>query len=124
MTRASGAVVLAAAALMGCSGNKTACASLSDKDAVARIARDYAAEPASTKGDPAQTQFTPGRVLGIGRSPAGTDPAKAVTQVWFAQDDHTVTVVSLSASCEHLVRPGLDPDAIKQAALPVKPGRF
>jgi hypothetical protein len=118
------AVVALCAVGAGCSGAKTACAGLSDKDAVARIARDYAAEPASTKGDPAQTQFTQGRVLGIGRSPAGTDPAQAVTQVWFAQDDHTVTVVSLSADCQHLIRPGLTPDAIKQAALPVKAGRF
>ena len=117
-------VVALAAALAGCGQSKTACFGLSDADAVARVVKDDAAQPASSKGDAAQTQFSQGRVVGIGRNAETKDSGKGLTQIWFSQDDHTVTVATLAADCAMMLRPGLDPEAIKSAAIEVRPAHF
>ncbi len=115
---------LTAASLAGCGQSKTACFGLSDADVVARVIKDYAAQPASMKGDTAQTQFAQSRVLGIGRNTATKDSGKGLTQVWFSQDDRTLTVATLTQDCSLLLRPGLDPEAIKSAAIEARPAHF
>ena len=116
-------IVAAALALAGC-GSKTACYALSDEDATHKVMAEYAKLPATQKGDPAQMQFTGERVLGVGRSGGARGSGKALTQVWFGQDDHTVTVATLTESCELQFRPGLSQDAIQQAAIPVHKPNF
>ena len=112
-------LIVAAAALAALLGacSKTSCAGLSDKDLVARIAKDYASQPASSRGDAAQKQFAERRVRGIGRG-------QGQAQVWFAQDDGTLTVASLSDGCQAQYRPGLAADSIRQAAIPTRPPKF
>ena len=114
----------AMAVLTACSRPAASCYALSDRDAVDRIARDYAAEPASARGDPAQMQFGPSRVMGIGRNAVAESSGRYLTQVWFSQDDHTATVAVLSQDCAVAYRPGLDPAAIRSAAYPAKAPRF
>ena len=105
------------AALLGaCAKSPTACYGLSDGAAVDRIIHDYEAESASAKGDTTQMALSRARVLGIGRSTDPKDSGKAVTQVWFSQDDRTLTVATLTEACDLQFRPNLAPDAIKQAA--------
>lgn len=104
--------VLAAAGLGACA--KTSCGGLADKDALAKVETSYAAQPPAEKGDPAQMQFTAARLKGVGRS-------QGQTQLWFAQDDHTLTVAILTGDCAIQYRPGLAADAIDQAVAPVKP---
>ncbi len=110
--------------LLAACGQKSGCYGLSDAQVVDRIARDYEALPAIEKADPAQTRFSRQRVLGIGRNVARKGSGQALTQVWFAQDDHTVTVATELETCQLSLRPNLTPDAIKQAAVPVKPPAF
>jgi hypothetical protein len=112
------------ASLCACSGSKTACFALSDEDAARKVIAAYAGEPVSTRGDPAQMQLSNGRVAGIGRSTGAKGDGKAITQVWFSQDDHTLTVATLTEACDLQFRPGLSPDAIKQAAIPVHAPNF
>ncbi|MDB5461403.1 MAG: hypothetical protein JWO72_3144 [Caulobacteraceae bacterium] len=123
----TGFVVIAlagACALAACSGSKTACYALSDEDAVTKVIAAYGKQPASTKGDPAQMQLTPARVSGIGRSTGAKGDGKALTQVWFSQDDTTLTVATLTEACDLQFRPGLAADAIQQAAIPVHKPNF
>jgi hypothetical protein len=108
--------------LAGC-GSKTACYSLSDGDAVDRIMRDYDSEPATQKGDPAQMKFSRTRVLGVGRD-GKSKGGGSLIQLWFAQDDHTVTVATLMENCDLSYHPGLTPDAIKDATYPAQPPKF
>jgi hypothetical protein len=110
--------------LEACSGSKTACFALSDEDAARKVIVAYAREPASSRGDPAQMQLNNARVVGIGRSTGTKGDGKAMTQVWFSQDDHTLTVATLTEACDLQFRPGLSADAIKQAAIPVHSPNF
>ncbi len=110
-------------ALAAC-GSRTACYAMSDEDAVEKISVAYGREPASAKGDPAQMQFSQARTLGIGRSAGNKGDGRALTQVWFLQDDHTVTVATLTEACDLQFRPGLSQDAIRQAAIPVHKPNF
>ncbi len=112
------AVALAALSLttLAACGSRTPCKGLSDVALVGRIAAESARQPSA---DPARMKFGPARVRGIGRS-----EAQAVTQVWFAQDDHTLTVANLTDACEASFRPGLAADAIQQAAYATRPARF
>ena len=119
-------VVLAmfgALSLAGC-GSKTACYAMSDEDATQKVIAEYAKQPATAKGDPAQMQFSGARVVGVGRSAGAKGDGKALTQVWFSQDDHTLTVATLTEACDLQFRPGVAGDAIKQAAIPTKPPNF
>jgi hypothetical protein len=106
---------LAALSLAAC-GSKTACKGLTDLALVGRVAAEAQRQPAA---DPAEMKFGQARVRGIGRS-----EAQGVTQLWFAQDDHTLTVANLTDACQASFRPGLAPDAIQQAAYPARPARF
>ena len=115
---------LALTSLGACSGSKTACFALSDEDAAREVIAAYASEPASTRGDPAQMRFSNARVVGVGRNTGTKGDGKAITQVWFSQDDHTLTVATLTEACDLQFRPGLSPDAIKQAAIPVHAPNF
>ena len=117
-------LILACAPLAACSGSKTACFALSDEDATRKVVNAYARQPASTKGDTAQMQFSAARVVGIGRSTGTKGDGKAMTQVWFSQDDHTLTVATLTEACDLQFRSGLDPEAVKQAAIPVHQPNF
>jgi hypothetical protein len=89
-----------------------------------RIVHDYDAQPASAKGDTAQMALSRARVLGIGRSADARDSGKALAQVWFSQDDRTLTVATLLQDCTLSFRPNLAPDAIKQAAYPAAAPHF
>jgi hypothetical protein len=115
---------LGLASLGACSGSKTACFALSDEDATRKVIAAYAREPASTRGDPAQMQLNNAGVVGIGRSTGAKGDGKAITQVWFLQNDHTLTVATLTEACDLQFRPGLAPDAIQQAAIPVHRPNF
>jgi hypothetical protein len=113
------------AALLGCcSKSATACYGLSDGEVVDKVIHDYEAEPASARGDTAQMALSRARVLVIGRSADAKNSGKALTQMWFSQDDHTLTVATLLEDCTLSFRPNLAPDAIKQAAYPAAAPRF
>jgi hypothetical protein len=118
-----GLAMIAMAGLTAC-GSKTACFALSDEDAASKVIAEYAKLPATQKGDPAQMQFSPIRVAGIGRSGGAKGDGKALTQVWFTQDDKTLTVATLTEACDLQFRPGLSADAIQQAAIPVHRPNF
>ena len=114
-------VGLALASLGACT-RPDACGGLPDRAAVDQIVHGYDSQPASAKGDGAQMKLHVSRVVGIGRKDA---PKKeALIQVWFRQDDGTVTVASLSPDCTVQFRPNLTPDAIKDAVIPAKPPQF
>jgi hypothetical protein len=117
-------LLCACAALLGGCGSKTACYALSDEDAALKVIGAYGRLPATSKGDPAQMQFSPTRVVGVGRNRSDKGDGKGLTQVWFTQDDHTVTVATLTEACDLQFRPGLTPDAIKQAVIPVHAPNF
>ena len=117
-------LLLACAPLAACSGSKTACFALSDEDATRKVIAEYGKEAVSARGDTAQMQLSAARVVGIGRSSGTKGDGKAMTQVWFSQDDHTITVATLSEACDLDFRPGVSPDAIKQAAIPVHAPNF
>ena len=105
-------------------GSKTACYAMSDEDAVEKVSVAYGQEPASAKGDAAQMRFSQARTLGIGRSAGAKGDGRALTQVWFLQDDHTVTVATLTEACALQFRPGLSQDAINQAVIPAHKPNF
>jgi hypothetical protein len=115
---------LASAALVSACGSKTACFAMSDEDATRKVIAEYDKLPAAEKGDPAQMQFSPTRVAGVGRNRSDKGDGKGLTQVWFTQDDHTLTVATLTEDCQLQFRPGLAADAVKQAAIPVHPPNF
>jgi hypothetical protein len=117
--------VLAAAALLSACGSKTACFAMSDEDATAKVIAEYGKLSAAERGDPRQMQFAPAaRVVGVGRNSSNKGDGKGLTQVWFTQDDHTLTVATLTEDCQLQLRPGLAADAIKQAAIPVHAPNF
>ena len=116
--------VLATAALLTACGSKTACFAMSDEDATAKVVAEYAKLPATEKGDPQRMQFSPTRVVGVGRNSSTKGDGKGLTQVWFMQDDHTLTVATLTEDCQLQFRPGLAADAVKQAAIPVHQPNF
>ena len=116
--------VLASAALFSACGSRTACFALSDEDATRKVIAEYGKLPATEKGDPHQMQFSPTRVVGVGRNRSDKGDGRGLTQVWFMQDDHTLTVATLTEDCQLQFRPGLAPDAVKQAAIPVHAPNF
>src|SRR5665213_1790816 len=89
-SRGRGERVLVPAALMllvlAACGSKTACFAMSDEDATAKVVAEYAKLPATDKGDPQQMQFSPTRVVGVGRNSSTKGDGKGLTQVWFMQD--------------------------------------
>jgi hypothetical protein len=116
--------VLASAALLSACGSKTACFALSDEDATRKVVTEFGRLSVTQKGDPRQMQFSAARVIGVGRNRSDKGDGKGLTQVWFMQDDHTLTVATLTEDCQLQFRPGLDPDAVKQAAIPVHAPNF
>ena len=98
-------ILLAALPALAACGSKTACYALSDEDAARKVIAEYGRLPAVDKGDPAQMQLSPTRVVGVGRN-------------------RRVTVATLTESCELQFRPGLTPDAIKRAVIPVHAPNF
>jgi hypothetical protein len=116
--------VLASAALLSACGSKTACFAMSDEDATAKVISEYGKLSATQKGDARQMQFSPARVIGVGRNRSDKGDGKGLTQVWFMQDDHTLTVATLTEDCQLQFRPGLAADAVKQAAIPVHTPNF
>jgi len=116
--------VLASAALLSACGSKTACFALSDEDATAKVVAEYNKLSAAERGDPRQMQFSPARVVGVGRNHSDKGDGQGLTQVWFSQDDHTLTVATLTEDCRLQFRPGLAPDAVTQAAIPVHKPNF
>ena len=116
--------VAASAALVSACGSKTACFAMSDEDATRKVIAEYDKLAAAAKGDPRQMQFSPTRVVGVGRNRSDKGDGKGLTQVWFMQDDHTVTVATVTEDCQLQFRPGLDAGAVKQAAIPVHQPNF
>ena len=114
---------IASAALVSACGSKTACFALSDEDATRKVIAEYGKLAAIEQGDPKQ-QFSPTRVVGVGRNRSDKGDGKGLTQVWFMQDDHTLTVATLTEDCKMQLRPGLVADAVKQAAIPVHAPNF
>jgi hypothetical protein len=117
-------ILSAAGLLLTACGSKTACYALSDEDATRKVIAEYDKRPATEKGDTAQMQLAPTRVVGVGRNRSDKGDGQGLTQVWFSQDDHTVTVATLTEDCRLEFRPGLVADAIKQAAIPVHAPNF
>ncbi len=115
---------LAGAILLSACGSKTACYAMSDEDSTAKVIAEYGKLPAAGKGDPRQMQFSQARVVGVGRNRSDKGDGQGLTQVWFMQDDHTVTVATLTEDCQLQFRPGLDPEAVKQAKIPVHAPNF
>ena len=115
---------LALAAMLSACGSKTACFAMSDEDATAKVIAEYGKLPAVKKGDPKQMQFSATRVVGVGRNRSDKGDGKGLTQVWFMQDDHTLTVATVTEDCRLQFRPGLAADAVKQAAIPVHAPNF
>ena len=119
------AVILSAAGLLlAACGSKTACFAMSDEDATHKVIAEYDRLPATQLGDPKQMQFAATRVAGVGRNRSDKGDGKGLTQVWFTQDDHTLTVATLTEDCQLQFRPGLAADSIKQAAIPVHAPNF
>jgi hypothetical protein len=119
------ALILSVAALALCAcGSKTACFAMSDEDATAKVIAEYGKLSAAEKGDPGQMQFSTTRVVGVGRNSSNKGDGHGLTQVWFMQDDHTLTVATLTEDCGLQFRPGLAADAVKQAAIPVHAPNF
>ena len=116
--------LLSAAALLSACGSKTACFAMSDEDATAKVIAEYGKLSVAERGDPRQMQFSATRVVGVGRNRSDKGDGQGLTQVWFMQDDHTVTVATLTEDCQLQFRPGLDPEAVKQARIPVHPPNF
>ena len=116
--------VLACGALLSACGSKTACFAMSDEDATRKVIAEYDKLPGTQKGDAAQMKFSEARVVGVGRNRSEKGDGKGLTQVWFTQDDHTLTVATLTEDCQLQFRPGLDPGAVKQAAIPVHAPNF
>src|SRR5882757_10873509 len=82
--------------LLSACGSKTACYALSDEDATRKVIAAYGQLPATSKGDPAQMQLGTLRVVGVGRNRSDKGDGKGLTQVWFGQDNHTLTVATLT----------------------------
>jgi hypothetical protein len=116
--------VLASATLLAACGSKTACFAMSDEDATAKVIALYGKLNAAEKGDPRQMQFTPTRVIGVGRNRSDKGDGQGLTQVWFQEDDHTLTVATLTEDCKLQFRPGIDLAAVKQATIPVHAPNF
>jgi hypothetical protein len=116
--------VLASAALLSACGSKTACYGLSDKDAVAKVIAEVDKLSAAEKGDPREMQFSAARVVGIGSNSSSKGDGKGMTQLWFMQDDRTLTVATLTEDCQLQFRPGVDAEAVKQAKIPTHTPRF
>ncbi|MEI9890332.1 MAG: hypothetical protein WDN45_06625 [Caulobacteraceae bacterium] len=116
--------VLSCAVLLCACGSKTACFAMSDEDATRKVIAEYGKLSAAEKGDPRQMQFAPTRVAGVGRNRSDKGDGKGLTQVWFSQDDHTLTVATLTEDCQLQFRPGLAADAVRQAAIPVHAPNF
>ncbi|MGZ3274284.1 MAG: hypothetical protein ACXWKY_08495 [Caulobacteraceae bacterium] len=116
--------VLASAALLSACGSKTACFAMSDEDATVKVVAEFGKLSAAERGDPRQMQFSATRVVGVGRNSSNKGDGKGLTQVWFTQDDHTLTVATLTEDCQLQFRPGLAADAVKQAAIPVHSPNF
>jgi hypothetical protein len=116
--------VLASAALLSACGSKTACFAMSDEDATRKVIAEYDKLSAAEKGDTRQMQFSPTRVVGVGRNSSNKGDGKGLTQVWFMQDDHTLTVATLTEDCQLQFRPGLAADSVKQAVIPVHSPNF
>jgi hypothetical protein len=110
--------VLGSAALLSACGSKTACYAMADEDALAKVVAEYGKLTPAEKGDPKQMQFGPARVVAVGRNSSTKGDGKGLTQVWFMQDDYTLTVATLTEDCQLQFRPGLAADAVNQAAIP------
>ena len=117
-------VMFVMAGLAACSGSKTACYALSDEDAANKVISEYGKKTAAERGDPSQMRFETSRIVGVGRGPGKKGDGKALTQVWYSQDDHTLTAVTITEDCAIQFRPGLAGDAVKQAAIPTRPPNF
>ena len=116
--------VAASAALLSACGSKTACFALSDEDATRKVITEFGRLSVTQMGDPRQMQFSTTRVVGVGRNRSDKGDGKGLTQVWFMQDDGTLTVATLTEDCRLQFRPGIARDAIKQAAIPVHSPNF
>jgi hypothetical protein len=116
--------LLASAALLSACGSKTACFALPDKDAVAKVIAEVDKLSPAKRGDPRQMQFSQARVVGIGRNTSNKGDGKGLTQLWFMQDDRTVTVATLTEDCQLQLRPGVAADAVTQAVIPVQKPKF
>jgi hypothetical protein len=116
--------LLASAALLSACGSRAACSAVSDKDAVAKVIAEVDKLSAAEKGDPRQMQFSQARVVGIGRNSAAKGDGNGLTQLWFMQDDRTLTVATLTEDCQLQLRPSVAADAVTQAAIPVHTPKF
>lgn len=118
--------LFAAATLSGCSRSEpSACYDLSDSEALRNVLRDYYAEPASARGDARKQhmQLSKERLIGVGRTnyPKGSDNE---IQLWFQQDDGTVTVASYFEGCDLKFSPGNPRSDMRSAAYYVAPPRL
>lgn len=117
--------LLVAASVFACSPRDSgACYGLSDSEALRNVMRDYYAEPATAPSGPAsqQMRLSRERLIGVGRSnyAKGRDN---VIQLWFLQDDGTLTVASYFEDCDLTFSPNNTRSSMVNAAYAVKPPR-
>ena len=111
-------------AVQGCSvPQSTECSNLSDREAMDTVVRAYNSESTTARSGPlsAEMKFSKDRLLGVGRS--GGSSADDVTQLWFLQDDKTVTIASVYGDCGIKFSPGEKVEHMKSAAYWVAPPR-
>jgi hypothetical protein len=106
------------------SGPSTACYAMTDGPAIDKMIEVYNRMPATSRGDPSEMALSRARVIGIGRDIKPKDSGKSIIQAWFKQDDQTVTVATLSQTCELNFRPGLDVAAMNDANYPTHPAKY
>lgn len=114
------ASLLSAACLSGCSlRGSNACYGLSDSEALRNVIRDY--QTMSIRDARKQhMQLSNDRLIGVGRTkyPKGSDN---LIQLWFLQDDGTVTVASYYEDCDLKFSPGAPRSDMNRAAYTVQP---
>ena len=117
-------LAVAAMATLGACGPSQTCYGLADGPAIDKVIHGFASRGGSDKGDPAHMAFSRARVVGVGRKDAPKASGQSAIQIWFREDDGTLTVASLDPDCNVQFRPNLAPDSINNAAYPTHPPKF
>lgn len=117
---------LLAGAIMvqGCSASRPdACYGISDAEAFQTVARANAAGAARSGPTQADMNLNKDRLLGVGRSGGPRAGGDEVIQLWFRQDDGTITVANVYQNCDIKFSKATAED-VKNAAYPVKQMNF
>jgi hypothetical protein len=111
--------VLLVLAVQGCSApDSDACYGLSDAEALNTVVRAY-----ESKRPEPDMKFSKERLLGVARSGEPRSDGDSVIELWFLQDDKSVTVANIYQDCE-LKFTKASVDNMKYNAYPVKPPKL